>query len=47
MGLGTLTLLGVGGFVLWKYVLNKPAGTVTNLVALPRTVTLPPAESQS
>lgn len=47
MGFGTLALLGVGGFVLWKYVFNKPDGTVTNLVSLPRTVTLPPARPQN
>ena len=47
MKLPMLALLVGGGFVIWKYVLNKPAGTVTNLVALPRTVTLPPAGSQS
>lgn len=32
MGLPTLALLVGGGYVVWKYMLNKPAGTVTTSV---------------
>ena len=42
-----LVLLVGGGFVVWKYVLNKPAGTVTKLIPIPVGATLPPAGSQS
>jgi hypothetical protein len=35
MKLPMLALLVGGGFVLWKYVLNKPAGTVTSTTYLP------------
>jgi hypothetical protein len=31
MGIGTLAMLGVGGFVIWKYMLNKPTGAITTV----------------
>jgi hypothetical protein len=43
MKLPMLALLVGGGFVLWKYVLNKPAGTETvSVVGPPRQVTTTP-----
>lgn len=46
MKLPMLALLVGGGFVLWKYVLNKPAGTETvSVVGPPRQVTTTPQGS--